>query len=124
MLIFQNVATGLEQLWANKMRSVLTVIGIIIAVSSVITVVATIQGFARYVTDFLQGLGTNAMWVWPYRPPGEAGLFHYFRGIPEKLRYQIKSGHVSGRANRLGQQASLQAKSRPCIQPAAPLRQL
>ena len=73
MIIFANIATGLEQLYTNKMRSVLTVLGIIIAVSSVITVVAVIQGFSTYVTDFLQGLGTNAMWVWPERPPGEAG---------------------------------------------------
>ena len=73
MLILQNIVSGVEQLWANKMRSVLTVIGVIIAVSSVITVVAIIQGFSRYVTDFLQGMGTNAMWVWPQRPPGEDG---------------------------------------------------
>lgn len=73
MILLANIATGLEQLWTNKMRSVLTVLGIIIAVTSVITVVAVIQGFSKYVTDFLQGLGTNAMWVWPRRPPGEAG---------------------------------------------------
>src|SRR6185437_6478364 len=38
-----------------------------------ITVVGVIQGFTAYVSDFLQGLGTNAMWVWPERPAGEAG---------------------------------------------------
>jgi putative ABC transport system permease protein len=73
MLIFANVQTALEQLWANKMRSVLTVLGIVIAVSSTITVVSVVQGFTRYVSTFLQGLGTNAMWVWPERPAGEAG---------------------------------------------------
>jgi putative ABC transport system permease protein len=51
----------------------LTVLGIIIAVTSTITVVGVIQGFTRYVAEFLQGLGTNAMWVWPERPAGEAG---------------------------------------------------
>jgi putative ABC transport system permease protein len=73
MLIFANIRTALEQLWANKMRSVLTVLGIVIAVSSTITVVSVVQGFTRYVSEFLQGLGTNAMWVWPERPQGEAG---------------------------------------------------
>ena len=38
-----------------------------------ITVVSVVQGFTSYVSDFLQGLGTNAMWVWPERPPGDAG---------------------------------------------------
>jgi putative ABC transport system permease protein len=73
MLILPNVRSALEQLWANKMRSVLTVLGIVIAVASTITVVSVVQGFTRYVADFLQGLGTNARWVWPARPAGDAG---------------------------------------------------
>ncbi len=73
MLILANVRTAIEQLWSNKMRSVLTVLGIVIAVASTITVVSVVRGFTTYVADFLQGLGTNAMWVWPYRPPGDLG---------------------------------------------------
>jgi putative ABC transport system permease protein len=73
MLIVANVRNALEQLWSHKLRSMLTVLGIIIAVASTITVVGVIQGFTAYVASFLQGLGTNAMWIWPERPPGEAG---------------------------------------------------
>ncbi|WP_165228742.1 ABC transporter permease [Aquisphaera insulae] len=73
MIAAANVANALEQLWAHRLRSLLTVLGIVIAVTSTITVVGVIQGFTRYVADFLQGLGTNAMWVWPERPAGEAG---------------------------------------------------
>src|SRR6478736_6138201 len=72
-MLLPNVHTAVEQLWANKMRSVLTVLGIVIAVASTITVVSIVQGFTAYVADFLQGLGTNAMWVWPERPAGDAG---------------------------------------------------
>jgi putative ABC transport system permease protein len=68
MLLLQNLITALEQLWANKLRSVLTVLGVIIAVMSTIVVVAVVQGFSGYVTTFLQGLGTNAMWVFPDLP--------------------------------------------------------
>src|SRR5438270_13869617 len=73
MLILANVQNALEQLWANKLRSLLTVLGIVIAVASTITVVSVVQGFTGYVAEVLQGLGTNAMWVWPQRPPGGAG---------------------------------------------------
>jgi putative ABC transport system permease protein len=73
MLILPNVANALEQLRSNRLRSTLTVLGIVIAVASTITVVSVVQGFTRYVAEFLQGLGTNAMWVWPERPPGDAG---------------------------------------------------
>jgi putative ABC transport system permease protein len=72
-VIAANVQNALEQLWSHKLRSLLTVLGIVIAVTSTITVVGVIQGFTTYVAEFLQGLGTNAMWVWPQRPPGEAG---------------------------------------------------
>ena len=68
MLLLQNLLTALEQVWANKLRSVLTVLGVIIAVTSTIVVVAVVQGFSGYVTDFLQGIGTNAIWVFPERP--------------------------------------------------------
>lgn len=72
-MIRANLGTAVSQLWVNRMRSALTVLGIVIAVASTITVVSVVQGFTRYVEDFLRGLGTNAMWVWPYRPPGDAG---------------------------------------------------
>ncbi|GAC1468772.1 MAG: ABC transporter permease [Isosphaeraceae bacterium] len=73
MMVLPNVQNAVEQLWSHKLRSLLTVLGIVIAVTSTITVVGVIQGFTAYVSVFLQGLGTNAMWVWPQRPPGEAG---------------------------------------------------
>src|SRR5215207_308258 len=69
MLLFQNLISAVEQLWANKVRSLLTVLGIIIAVTSTIVVVAVVQGFSGYITNFLQGLGTNSMWVFPEPPP-------------------------------------------------------
>jgi putative ABC transport system permease protein len=73
MAVLPNVQNAVEQLWSHKMRSLLTVLGVVIAVTSTITVVGVVQGFTAYVSEFLQGLGTNAMWVWPERPPGEAG---------------------------------------------------
>lgn len=60
-----NIATAFVQIWANKIRSLLTVLGIIIAVTSIITVVSFVQGFGDYFTSFLQGLGTNLMVVFP-----------------------------------------------------------
>ncbi len=69
----QNVATAFVQIWANKARSLLTTLGIIIAVTSTITVVSFVEGFGTYVTDMLRGLGTNLMFVRPYQPGGFRG---------------------------------------------------
>ena len=44
MAVLPNVHNALEQLWSHKMRSLLTVLGIIIAVTSTITVVGVAFG--------------------------------------------------------------------------------
>ncbi len=70
---WQNIVAAMVQVWANKARSVLTTLGIIIAVTSTITVVSFVQGFGNYVTDMLRGFGTNMMFVMPYNPGGDRG---------------------------------------------------
>jgi len=70
-----NVFTAFVQIWANKIRSLLTVLGIIIAVTSIITVVSFVRGFGEYFTSFLRGLGTNMMIVFPEAKRGPRGEF-------------------------------------------------
>lgn len=72
-LVGGNLRTAVEQLRASKARAALTVLGVVIAVASTITVISVVRGLTGYVAGFLQGFGTNAMWVWPERPDGEAG---------------------------------------------------
>ena len=69
----QNVLTAFVQIWANKARSILTTLGMIIAVTATITVISLVQGFGNYVTDTLRGFGTNLMFVVPRRPSGMEG---------------------------------------------------
>lgn len=66
----QNVVTAFVQIWANKGRSILTTLGIIIAVTSIISVIALVQGFGNYITDMVRGYGTQYMVVHPYWPRG------------------------------------------------------
>ncbi len=70
---WQNIFAAIIQVWANKSRSVLTTLGIIIAVTSTITVVSFVQGFGNYVTDMLRGFGTNMVFVIPASPGGKTG---------------------------------------------------
>ena len=73
MLLLENFRVATQELWANKFRSTLTTLGIIIAVTSIIAVVAIIQGAALFMTEAIQGLGPNIIWVGAHRPPGESG---------------------------------------------------
>jgi len=51
---------ALGAIWANKLRSFLTVLGNIVAVTSIIAVVSLVQGMNAYVTDaILSGVGAD-----------------------------------------------------------------
>ena len=51
---------ALQAIWANKLRSFLTVLGNIVAVTSIIAVVSLIQGMNAYVTDaIVTGVGAD-----------------------------------------------------------------
>jgi len=60
MLFGEAVSIALQSLRANKLRSLLTVLGILIGVSSVIAVVAITEGLDRYMSEKVLELGTKA----------------------------------------------------------------
>ncbi len=62
--------------WAlgrNKMRSLLTMLGIIIGVSAVIALVSIGQGAQALIEDQMEAMGTNVMYVWPQDTRGSGG---------------------------------------------------
>ena len=72
-LVQENLKIALAEIRANPFRSALTTLGIIIAVSAVVAVVAIVQGASRFMLQQFEGLGTHAVWVVPHRPPGLEG---------------------------------------------------
>ncbi len=50
---------------ANRMRSFLTILGIVIGVMSVILLVSVVSGLQIYITNQIQGLGSNLMFIIP-----------------------------------------------------------
>ena len=60
MLFGEAIGIAVQSLRANKLRSLLTVLGILIGVSSVIAVVAITEGLDAYMSDKVLELGTKA----------------------------------------------------------------
>ena len=54
---------ALDTLRANKLRSGLTILGIVIGVTTVITISSVINGLNNRVNDWVSSLGSNVFWV-------------------------------------------------------------
>ena len=65
MLAGENLRIAFRALWANKMRSILTTLGIIVGVAAVIAVVSIVQGLQFVFTQAFQGVGATYMIVLP-----------------------------------------------------------
>ena len=65
MLWGEILMVALGAIRANKLRSILTMLGIVIGIAAVITMVALGEGAQRQVQERLQGLGTNVLTVSP-----------------------------------------------------------
>src|SRR5258707_5678704 len=63
MNIKEAVRIALQSLWANKLRSVLTLLGVVIGVSSVIAVVTFVSGINGYVAEKIFRLGADVFKV-------------------------------------------------------------
>ena len=65
MRITQYIRLALRALAVNKLRSALTMLGIIIGVGSVITLLSVGQGVQNLVAGQLESIGTNLLFVFP-----------------------------------------------------------
>jgi putative ABC transport system permease protein len=59
----ESIRMALETLRANKLRSGLTILGIVIGVTSVIAISSVINGVNSRVDDFVSSLGSNVFWI-------------------------------------------------------------
>lgn len=77
----ENLLVALDTLRARKIRSALTILGIVIGVTSVISVAAIIDGLNGYIQSRIQSFGSRSFFVTRI-PPGFTGL----APLPQKVR--------------------------------------
>jgi len=59
----ESIKMALDTLRANKLRSGLTILGIVIGVTTVITISSVINGLNKRVSDYITSMGSNVFWV-------------------------------------------------------------
>jgi len=72
MNFIDSVVTALRSLYAHRLRSSLTMLGIIIGIGTVITLVSTGRGVQTMITSTFEQLGSNVLYVMASSPEMEA----------------------------------------------------
>ena len=65
--MIENIRLSLKGIWSHKMRSFLTMLGIIIGIAAIIAIVSTIKGTNEQIKNNLIGSGTNTVTVQLYQ---------------------------------------------------------
>ena len=63
MNIWESIRTAWKSIFSNKMRSSLTMLGIVIGVCAVVLLVALGQGFQSSMTETFENMGANALYI-------------------------------------------------------------
>ena len=63
--LWENIRSAARSLWQNRMRAILTVLGILIGVGAVIAMVSVGQGATVGVQKSIEGLGSNLLTIMP-----------------------------------------------------------
>src|SRR5947207_8381519 len=63
VLLYQSIVLALSQIWANKIRGILTTLGILIGVAAVSAVIALITGMRQRVLNEFEAFGANKIFI-------------------------------------------------------------
>ena len=79
--IFENVRMGLDTLWQHKLRSFLTVLGVVIGTMTVIVIAAFVSGIDQRVAKEIESFGTNSIYIYRFDPG-----FNFNPSAEERMR--------------------------------------
>jgi len=85
--------TAIKALWVNKARSILTMLGVIIGVGSVVLLTSIGTGLQLYIQQQFADLGANTLFVVPGNPFSEGGGFPN----PEEAFIESSKGRLKRR---------------------------
>lgn len=81
--MIENIRLSFQGIWAHKMRSFLTMLGIIIGIASIISIVSTIKGTNEQIKQNLIGAGNNVTRIQLYHSSDGNYQYSMDEGIPD-----------------------------------------
>ncbi|PYQ11394.1 MAG: hypothetical protein DMH00_08460, partial [Acidobacteria bacterium] len=82
LMIMENLRMAVATLRVNKLRSILTVLGVFIGIMAVVGMTSLVRGLNASVTSLIQGAGPHIIFLRKFEPALFVG------GLPEELRHR------------------------------------
>ena len=79
--IYENLRMAMETLWLNKLRSFLTVLGVIVGTTTVIVIAAFVAGIDERVSKEIESFGTHSVYAYKFDPG-----FNFNPSAEERMR--------------------------------------
>jgi len=76
----EGISIAFDALWTNKLRSFLTILGVIIGITSIMAIVSLIEGLNQSMKAQIAAIGSDVLYIRPFRPGAFVG------GFPDSLR--------------------------------------
>ena len=98
--MLQSFKLAMKSIWSNKMRSFLTMLGIIIGVASVIILVSLVNAYMSYMTESFASMGTNQIMVnlinLPSRSVSADEMYTFYEENTESFDHMTPMVNISG----------------------------
>src|SRR5215470_14322534 len=82
--LHENIWMAFDTLWQNKLRSFLTILGVVVGTTTVIVIAAFVSGINSRVSKEIESYGTNSIYVFKFEPG-----FNFNPSAEERMRKPI-----------------------------------
>jgi putative ABC transport system permease protein len=83
--IYENLMMALDTLWQHKLRSFLTILGVVIGTMTVIVIAAFVSGIEARVSKEIESFGTNSIYAYKFDPG-----FNFTPSAEERMRKPLR----------------------------------
>jgi putative ABC transport system permease protein len=80
----ENILMAFDTLWQNKLRSFLTILGVVVGTMTVIVIAALVSGINTGVSKEIESYGTNSIYIFKFEPG-----FNFNPSAEERMRKPI-----------------------------------
>ena len=79
--VYENLRMALDTLWQHKLRSLLTILGVVVGTMTVIVIAALVSGIEARVSKEIESFGTNSVYAYRFDPG-----FNFNPSAEERMR--------------------------------------